>query len=641
MNPFREIVPKTQEKVPYSRWINILLILMSLFVEIAHAQDPCSPNPCQNMGVCQTSGSGFQCECSLESGFTGELCTIPPARPTVINSNDVLVGDIATSVTPFETSGLGNRTCFPIPLNATSCIFPILDVGFYHLMYVLSECKTIFGFHFFFDVMNRKVTPLGFSFTAPTGFTGNILTECLTFNQSGFYYVIIRVPNLDCTSDENCIPDCFPDDNSSGSSTVPLYVVIILSIIIGLLAIGTLVYLYLQNEKFKEDQMKSHPSHAHFQSQHIKAPKISSIPKNKSVPPERVMGVSGHQSKKPPTLLSIALLAIFYCANVNAQNTGSGGGSGGDDPTVVVDSSQVTDDIYTILRSAPFIAAVSVIGAMTIACFIGTIVFWCCVIKRMPPEGYFDEEPTNGYAKKSLLVKKTKKHLKSCNQKDCPGCCDEYLGVSPPQKPNPNEDPAEEKEPSNPDSNEPSKNPDDDDDDDSEKDPEKGDGSDNDENGDEKEEPKPRCNKCTQCCLAFRIKCAQNRACRCCEPSVPKPSAKQKAKNLKMNTRKQEAQMNAQNQAILQQMAEQQPTHTVSDTRNQFPKTAIRDHRSLSMNLSTVSGGIGVIGGSGIHGPVAMSMSENKQSRSTMTSQETPMKKHPQVVKNNQRLSSF
>ena len=37
----------------------------------------CSPNPCLNGGTCDEVDSGFECTC--ESGFTGDVCEIPPS----------------------------------------------------------------------------------------------------------------------------------------------------------------------------------------------------------------------------------------------------------------------------------------------------------------------------------------------------------------------------------------------------------------------------------------------------------------------------------------------------------------------------------------------------------------------------------
>jgi Notch-like protein len=36
--------------------------------------DPCSPNPCQNNGVCTASGSSYVCTCL--NGFSGQFCQI-------------------------------------------------------------------------------------------------------------------------------------------------------------------------------------------------------------------------------------------------------------------------------------------------------------------------------------------------------------------------------------------------------------------------------------------------------------------------------------------------------------------------------------------------------------------------------------
>ncbi len=47
--------------------------LLDLF-SIIIGTDPCSPNPCQNNGICMASGSSFVCSCL--TGFTGQCCEI-------------------------------------------------------------------------------------------------------------------------------------------------------------------------------------------------------------------------------------------------------------------------------------------------------------------------------------------------------------------------------------------------------------------------------------------------------------------------------------------------------------------------------------------------------------------------------------
>ncbi len=51
------------------------LIYSILILIIIMVSDPCSPNPCQNLGSCISDDQG-NIQCSCQSGFTGERCEI-------------------------------------------------------------------------------------------------------------------------------------------------------------------------------------------------------------------------------------------------------------------------------------------------------------------------------------------------------------------------------------------------------------------------------------------------------------------------------------------------------------------------------------------------------------------------------------
>ena len=38
--------------------------------------NPCSSNPCNNGGVCSSDAGAFECDCSLATGWNGDLCQV-------------------------------------------------------------------------------------------------------------------------------------------------------------------------------------------------------------------------------------------------------------------------------------------------------------------------------------------------------------------------------------------------------------------------------------------------------------------------------------------------------------------------------------------------------------------------------------
>ncbi|CAF1250584.1 unnamed protein product [Adineta ricciae] len=72
--------------------------------------DPCNPHPCQNNGICSSSGSVFTCSCS--AGFSGQRCEIrdPCIQNPCVNSGQC------------QSNGIGGFTCICIqPYTGQRC----------------------------------------------------------------------------------------------------------------------------------------------------------------------------------------------------------------------------------------------------------------------------------------------------------------------------------------------------------------------------------------------------------------------------------------------------------------------------------------------------------------------------------------
>ena len=67
-----ELVPETKLIFKHFEFGIERYFFMFLLSFVETHLDPCSPNPCQNGGICNSNSEGFTCSCA--SGYTGDDC---------------------------------------------------------------------------------------------------------------------------------------------------------------------------------------------------------------------------------------------------------------------------------------------------------------------------------------------------------------------------------------------------------------------------------------------------------------------------------------------------------------------------------------------------------------------------------------